>query len=137
MSKGKNRNKYQSHFSQYATPKPEPVFEDMETLDSFIPTVKINVGTIGHVDHAIKGMSISSVIFDELNETIEQFKGGLAIVRKAYEEQPKRKQYLEDSEQRRNYFLKERELRGQTIEQQSRQEKRQEAYVDKNWGGFA
>ena len=71
----------------------------------------------------IQGKQIDFVVFDESEDTMKN--------------EPNRKQYLTEAEQRRNYFLKERELRGQTIEQQARQEKRQQAYKDKNWGEFA
>lgn len=72
----------------------------------------------------IQGKKTDFVVFDESGDIMKN-------------EEPKRKQYLTDAEQRRNYFNRERELRGQTIEQQAQQEKRQEAYKDKNWGEFA
>lgn len=121
MSKGK-RKTYGSHFSQYATPKPEPnIPDDFEAVQSY------------------SGTSIDLIAFDEMDELLDRIgkaakKASTAM--KPFNPNPDYNSgYKAWAENKRDLFLDDQRKANEEIARQRRNQERQ--LTNPNWGEFA
>lgn len=130
MSKGK-RKTYGSHFSQYATPKPEPdIPDDFEAVSRY------------------RGQKVTMGILDEMTEFLnssEVYLNGLpvtGVTRLTFNEKPRMQEpskttsgYKAWAETRRDLFLEDQRRIQEDKERQRQIEQRQ--LTNPNWGEFA